>query len=152
MSWYASCESGHPYWSGPDEDTYSDAQGDAQAHDQSVHGGVATAVVLQDGGKKGERYVNVEGEWYVLERGELHKASRHPAPQCQGNACGSVSVTFVNPGYDLSNHGNRRVRISIQWFGAGECMSPADVDLDPGAPPRHFANGGYCNPYTANYV
>jgi len=48
MAWYASCESGHPYWAGPDETTSKDAQVDANTHDQNVHGGVATAVILQN--------------------------------------------------------------------------------------------------------
>lgn len=44
--WYAACEDGHPFWSGPDEKTYDAAQTDATAHDKSVHNAVPTAVVL----------------------------------------------------------------------------------------------------------
>jgi hypothetical protein len=47
-TWYAACESGHPFWSGPDENTYSDAQKDASGHDNSIHGGVPTAVALNN--------------------------------------------------------------------------------------------------------
>jgi hypothetical protein len=45
-SWYAACESGHPFWVGPDHDTYAQAASDATAHDAARHGGVTTAVVL----------------------------------------------------------------------------------------------------------
>jgi hypothetical protein len=45
-SWYAACESGHPFWAGPDEDLYDDAQADATAHDEATHGGDPTAIVL----------------------------------------------------------------------------------------------------------
>lgn len=48
MAWYASCESGHPYWAGPDETTFADAQADGNTHDQNVHDGVPTAVVLEN--------------------------------------------------------------------------------------------------------
>ena len=44
--WYAACESGHPFWSGPDRSTYADADADAKAHDNATHGGEPTAVVL----------------------------------------------------------------------------------------------------------
>jgi hypothetical protein len=46
-TWYAACESGHPFWSGKDRDTYQKAQDDATAHDDKVHGGESTAVVLE---------------------------------------------------------------------------------------------------------
>jgi hypothetical protein len=44
--YWASCETGHAIWSGPDRDTYQKAAVDAAAHDTGVHGGVGTAVVL----------------------------------------------------------------------------------------------------------
>lgn len=44
--WYGECEAGHPIWTGPDRETYEAAQGDATAHDNAVHGGAPTAVVL----------------------------------------------------------------------------------------------------------
>jgi len=45
--WYAACEDGHPFWSGPDETTYRQAQVDASSHDQGVHNdGQSHAVVL----------------------------------------------------------------------------------------------------------
>lgn len=44
--WYATCESGHPIWQGPSRSEYDAAQGDATAHDNAVHGGTPTAVVL----------------------------------------------------------------------------------------------------------
>jgi hypothetical protein len=44
--WYAACETGHPFWAGPDRDTYKEAHKDATDHDTAQHGGVETAVVL----------------------------------------------------------------------------------------------------------
>jgi hypothetical protein len=44
---YAACEDGHPFWSGPDRTTYSEADQDAKSHDQRAHNdGSAHAVVL----------------------------------------------------------------------------------------------------------
>jgi hypothetical protein len=149
MSWYASCESGHPYWSGPDEDKFSDAQADAHTHDQNVHGGVATAVVLKTD-VLGNHLVNLSGVLHMVENGRArpHLAA---AAQCQGNACGDVSVIWTGSGYDLSNHGGRNVRISIRFTFGLQCNAPSDVDLGPGQT-QHFANGAYCPPYGANYI
>jgi len=47
MTWFALCESGHPYWQGPDQTTYEDAKNDAVNHDTANHGGVETAGVQQ---------------------------------------------------------------------------------------------------------
>jgi hypothetical protein len=45
--WYAACEDGHPFWSGPDRDTSAKAQSDADTHDRKVHNdGQSHAVVL----------------------------------------------------------------------------------------------------------
>jgi hypothetical protein len=45
--WYAACEDGHPFWSGPDRKSTKEAQDDADAHDRKVHNdGVSHAVVL----------------------------------------------------------------------------------------------------------
>jgi hypothetical protein len=48
-TWWAACESGHGFWSGPDRNNYDDATADAREHDKNVHSGVETAVVLDDG-------------------------------------------------------------------------------------------------------
>ncbi len=45
--WYATCESGHVLWDGPDQDTFAKAQEDATAHDKKNHEGRSTASVLQ---------------------------------------------------------------------------------------------------------
>lgn len=45
-TFYAACQSGHPFWTGPDRSTYAAAQSDATDHDSEVHGGQSTAVVL----------------------------------------------------------------------------------------------------------
>jgi hypothetical protein len=45
--WYAACEDGHPFWSGPDRKKYSQADQDAKSHDKRKHSdGEAHAVVL----------------------------------------------------------------------------------------------------------
>jgi hypothetical protein len=44
--WYAACETGHPFWAGPNHAGYADASADAVAHDESTHNGEATAVVI----------------------------------------------------------------------------------------------------------
>jgi hypothetical protein len=46
-SFYAACETGHPFWSGQNRPTYREAVKDAKAHDKAVHGGDETATVLQ---------------------------------------------------------------------------------------------------------
>jgi hypothetical protein len=47
-TWYAACQSGHPFWAGPDRGSYDAAQGDASKHDDSRHGGKPNAVVLDN--------------------------------------------------------------------------------------------------------
>jgi hypothetical protein len=44
--WWAACESGHEIWDGPDRDSYDRAKDDAKQHDNDVHSGVETPVVL----------------------------------------------------------------------------------------------------------
>lgn len=41
----AVCETDHPFWSGPERDTYREAQADADAHNNNVHGGNQYAFV-----------------------------------------------------------------------------------------------------------
>lgn len=65
--WYAACETGHPFWSGPERQTYKDAKKDATDHDTATHGGDETAVVL--GGRTAEELITV----IVIEGGEVTK-------------------------------------------------------------------------------
>lgn len=44
--WWASCQSGHAHWNGPDRKTQSAAEDDKEDHDNDSHGGKDTAVVL----------------------------------------------------------------------------------------------------------
>ena len=44
--WYASCQSGHSIWMGPDRQTEAEARSDANTHDANRHGGTVTALVL----------------------------------------------------------------------------------------------------------
>lgn len=48
MTYYAACEDGHEFWSGPDRDTYVAAEEDAHAHDNEKHGGHQHAGVLNN--------------------------------------------------------------------------------------------------------
>ncbi|MDX0267640.1 hypothetical protein GOC13_07325 [Sinorhizobium meliloti] len=44
--WWASCDTFHPHWIGPDRDNQDDASEDAREHDEDVHSGEERAVVL----------------------------------------------------------------------------------------------------------
>ena len=45
-TFYAACEFGHDYWTGPERSSYQAARQDALAHDNSVHNGESHAGVL----------------------------------------------------------------------------------------------------------
>jgi ribosomal protein S27AE len=90
----------------------------------------------------------------VVLDGVVHRVEKvddaEVANQCQGNACGDVSITSTGNGTNLANHGRRRIIISIRWY-AGGCGNPSDVSLNPGQT-QHFLNRAYCGPYSANYA
>jgi hypothetical protein len=48
-SWYAACEDGHPFWSGPDRNISKDAENDAAVHDKKVHNDGSTHAVVLPG-------------------------------------------------------------------------------------------------------
>lgn len=45
MTYYAMCVDGHSLFTGPDHDSYDDAERDAREHDRTVHGGTRHAEV-----------------------------------------------------------------------------------------------------------
>ena len=69
---------------------------------------------------------------------------------CQGNACGDVSVDWTGHGYHISNHGVRRVLVRIRFTFGLQCLDWSDIHLGPGQS-QDYGNGAFCNPYTANY-
>ena len=85
---------------------------------------------------------------------ELHSAA-NTLGSCAGNACSDVKVTYTNQGYQITNHGRRRVNVSIRWTigGISLCAGAANVELDAGVefiPNTNYS--GFCNPYHANYL
>jgi len=72
------------------------------------------------------------------------------SPPCEGNACADVSITPENPGYTIHNNGQKTVIVSVRWMAVG-CNDYTDTKLGPGQT-QTFLNGGYCDPYKANYA
>ncbi|HEV8355434.1 MAG TPA: hypothetical protein VGQ17_01580 [Gemmatimonadales bacterium] len=71
------------------------------------------------------------------------------ANECEGDACGAVSVTWLEPGYRFENLGLREVAITI-WFALkGDCLR-ARFSLAP-AKTSGWGNTGFCKPYRADY-
>jgi hypothetical protein len=85
---------------------------------------------------------------------ETHSAA-NSLGSCAGNACSDVNVTYTNPGYQITNHGRKRVNVSIRWTigGISLCAGPTNVELDVGVefiPNTNYS--GFCNPYHAKYL
>lgn len=100
-----------------------------------------------------EHYVNVEGEWYLYRGGRAGWVDQTVVAgvgQCQGNACGDISITWNGHGYTIQNHGGRRVKVRIRFTFGFQCLDWTDVHLGPGQS-QSFGNGAFCNPYEANY-
>jgi WD40 repeat protein len=71
------------------------------------------------------------------------------ASECEGDACGVVTVTWLDPGYRFENTGSRDVAIRI-WFAAkGDCLL-SEFSIAP-AKSSGWGNTGFCKPYTAAY-
>ena len=69
--------------------------------------------------------------------------------ECEGDACGVVTVTWLGPGYRFENTGSRAVAIKI-WFAAkGDCL----LSKFTIAPSQNsgWGNVGFCKPYSARY-
>lgn len=83
---------------------------------------------------------------------ELHNSKMVAAATCNGNACAYVTVTSLptGSGCRFSNSSDKPVKMSVQFaFGLG-CMSATSFTIAPHSF-SDFGNGGFCNPYTANF-
>ena len=73
------------------------------------------------------------------------------APNCNGNACNVISI---NPqrtgGFTIRNISARKVKITIRFAIGLGCQGPTDIHIGP-RNSKNYLNGGYCNPYSANY-
>lgn len=95
--------------------------------------------------------VVIEGQLHEVE-GEISTLVEEDFnSKCEGDACGFGKVEWTGNGYNLSNtHPSQRVRISIRFYAFG-CMSPTNVDLNPGES-KSYGNGAFCSPYKANFI
>lgn len=77
-------------------------------------------------------------------------AGRAPlASECEGDACGVVTVTWLDPGYRFENTSRRDVAITI-WFAAkGDCLL-SEFSIAP-SKSSGWGNVGFCKPYKAGY-
>jgi len=75
---------------------------------------------------------------------------RAPLPsECDGDACGAVTVTWLDPGYRFLNTGRRDVALTI-WFAAkGECLL-SEFSIAP-SQSSGWGNVGFCKPYHVRY-
>jgi hypothetical protein len=75
---------------------------------------------------------------------------RAPLPsECEGDACGVVTVTWLDPGYRFENTSAREVAIMI-WFVAKEDCVRLQIAIPPGKT-SGWGNVGFCKPYHAIY-
>jgi hypothetical protein len=81
---------------------------------------------------------------------ELHSA-KNTLGSCAGNACSDVNVTYTDASYAITNHGRKRVVISIQWTNGDLNCAPMKVTLAAGEQFLPNDATGFCNPYHANY-
>jgi hypothetical protein len=95
----------------------------------------------------------IEGVPHEITEGKASVLAAIPPGQCEGNACGDVTIQSLGTGngYLLKNDGAKRVRLSIRWAFGFQCMDWSDTDLGPGESKR-MANWAYCNPVRANYI
>jgi hypothetical protein len=138
--WYATCESGHPYWAGVTHDKYSDAQTDADVHDTQAHGGVRTASVLDADGTKAKVGMNLEPS--VLST-------------CDGNACSAIRIAYP-PDYPFSggsptiaNNSSRAV--TVKFDGYAQAFHGFTMTVNPGESKPIIPANGWKLPYHANY-
>jgi len=65
--------------------------------------------------------------------------------ECVGNACDSVTVTWLDPGYRFENRTARLVHIVI-WFLADKDCARQRIELAPRSS-SGWGNVGFCKPY-----
>lgn len=119
--WYATCESGHGVWDGPDRNNYQDAKGDAIAHDSARHGGTETASVLQH-----PFFGNLRISRTTTGRPAAHKPSMR-APKCCSyfavndpthvglqNECDKCMIAPININYTNGHHEVKDFRVEAR--------------------------------------
>ena len=75
---------------------------------------------------------------------------RAPLPsECEGDACGVVTVTWLDPGYRFENTSAREVAIKI-WFVSKEDCVRNEITIAPGKN-SGWGNVGFCKPYQVSY-
>jgi hypothetical protein len=75
---------------------------------------------------------------------------RAPLPnECEGDACGVVTVAWLDPGYRFENTSAREVAIAI-WFVSKEDCVRQEITIAPGKD-SGWGNVGFCKPYHASY-
>jgi hypothetical protein len=87
-----------------------------------------------------------------VRRAKLEEISTGRAPlpsECEGDACGVVTVTWLDPGYRFENTGTREVAIKI-WFVSKEDCVRQEITLAAGKT-SGWGNVGFCKPYTVSY-
>jgi hypothetical protein len=69
--------------------------------------------------------------------------------ECEGDACGVVAVTWLDPGYRFESTSSRHIAIRI-WFAAkGDCLL-SEFSIAPSRS-SGWGNVGFCKPYSARY-
>jgi hypothetical protein len=69
--------------------------------------------------------------------------------ECEGEACGVVTVTWLDPGYRFQNTSAREVAIKI-WFVSTEDCVRQEIAIGPGKN-SGWGNVGFCRPYHVSY-
>ena len=83
-----------------------------------------------------------------IRRAKTEEISTGRAPlrsECAGNACDSVTVTWLDPGYRFENRTARLVHILI-WFLADKDCARQRIELKPRSTST-WGNVGFCKPY-----
>jgi hypothetical protein len=76
--------------------------------------------------------------------------------KCSGDACNFVTITFPGQGtgqvngLDITNNSSCSIKVGIRFAIGLGCMGESNFTLGP-KEKKHFLNGGYCNPYHANF-
>ena len=99
------------------------------------------------------RIVNINGEKHQVEnnRATWVETTALALTECNGNACGDVSITWTGHGYDVRNNGNKRVRVRVRFTFGLQCLDWTSIDLNPGEV-HSYGNGAYCEPVEANHI
>lgn len=107
------------------------------------------ATLPADSGSASDSIVSPDGSVRRARPGEI-STGRAPLPsECEGDACGVVNVTWLDPGYRFANTSARHVTIKI-WFVAKEDCVRQAIELEPGKS-SGWGNVGFCKPYRASY-